>query len=292
MYPGHRTFRLCRFSLLTAALVVSVARAQAASNAPGIELAQTILRAESSDQADTERHLDHLRVFADKLSATGTVVGDDTQRAEAIHRFMHAEALGGGYVADAHTLAELLETGRFNCLSGTLLFFTLAATYDLPLVAIESRGHITAGLRGGDAISPIETTTADWQPQWMRAESIAIGAARIISRQQLLAAVYYNRGWQCLQNADYAAAIAANRQALALDPLCQAARNNLLASLNNWAVALSAAGQYAQALEALQTGQSIDASFAPFAATRQHVLWHARQAEAKATRGVANNGAK
>ena len=76
--------------------------------------------------------------------------------------------------------------------------------------------------------------------------------------------MHFNRGWRLLREGDYAAAAQANAAALRLDRQCLPAHKNLLASLNNWAVALCAAQQYTQALEVLCAGQAIDGTFCAF----------------------------
>ena len=252
-----------------------------------IDLARQTFLAENLAPAVIEWHLARLSKLAAQLAATGSVAGSDLDKTAAIHRFMYAQVLSGDYHADAHSLAELLDSGRYNCLSATLLLVVLAARYELPLVAVESPGHITAGLLQGDDITVVETTLPLWRPEHATKQpQLAESDERPISRRQLLAAVHYNRGWQLLRAGDFAAAVSANAEALRLDRQCTAAHKNLLASLNNWAVALCAAKQYTQALEVLRAGQAIDGTFAPFEANRQHVLRCAVQAVDRSNRAA------
>ena len=129
-----------------------------------IDLARQAFLAENLAPAVIERHLARLSKLAAQLAATGSVVGSDLEKTAAIHRFMHAQVLSGDYQAEAHSLAELLDSGRYNCLSATLLLVVLAAPYELPLVAVESPGHITAVLLQGDDITVVETTLPLWRP--------------------------------------------------------------------------------------------------------------------------------
>src|SRR5262245_29166284 len=96
-----RTFRFCHPLLMIAAVALLSGGAQAASEAAGIRFAQAVLHAESVDAADVERYSNRLCVLASELDAVGTIVGDNLQKVAAIHHFMHARVLKGGYSADA-----------------------------------------------------------------------------------------------------------------------------------------------------------------------------------------------
>ena len=66
--------------------------------------------------------------------------------------------------------------------------------------------------------------------------------------------IYYNRGVDLLAAKRFAEAADANANALRLDPQNAVARGNLLATLNNWSIALGDAGQFAEAIERCAKG--------------------------------------
>jgi hypothetical protein len=72
----------------------------------------------------------------------------------------------------------------------------------------------------------------------------------------LVAIVYYNRAIDLLRDGEFVEAVAANQMALRLDPSSGDARDNLLATLNNWALDLHQRGRDDQALMVLRHGLS------------------------------------
>ena len=88
-----------------------------------------------------------------------------------------------------------------------------------------------------------------------------------MSAIQLAAMIYYNRGVDLLAAQRFAEAADANSNALRLDPQNAVARGNLLATLNNWSIALGNAQQYAAAVGCLRQGLAIDPKFAPLRKT-------------------------
>jgi tetratricopeptide (TPR) repeat protein len=105
---------------------------------------------------------------------------------------------------------------------------------------------------------------------------------RQVTPVQLTAMIYYNRGIDFLAEKRFADAAAANAKALRLDPSNTAARGNFLATINNWAVELAKAGQYARAAALLEQGLAYDPHYEAFARNFAYVRrqWpQARQIE-------------
>jgi tetratricopeptide (TPR) repeat protein len=70
--------------------------------------------------------------------------------------------------------------------------------------------------------------------------------------------VYYNRGLDDLAEGRYADALAANLDALRLDPGFGPAECNLLATVNNWAVSRYRDGDLAAAADLVERGLAVD----------------------------------
>ena len=56
-----------------------------------------------------------------------------------------------------------------------------------------------------------------------------------------------------------------------MDPASSTARGNLLATLNNWSIALSSANQYAEAVDLLRQGLAFAPAYEAFALNYVHV---------------------
>ncbi len=272
--------RLHRYSLLAAALVAS-----------GVD------RPEKLREWDAR-----LDALAAELSDALPVAGTPQEQAQAIFEFMHRRILVAGYSRNCTDLATALEQGRFNCVSATVLFNCLAERFGLPVCGLEAPGHALSRLVLPDGRLDVETTCPRWfqllhDPQ-RQAELVqrTLGAepagppphkpCREVSGPQLAAMIYYNRGVDRLAEQRFADALADNAKALRLDEGSVTARGNLLAALNNWAIALAGDGRYADARQRLEQGLSLDPGYEAFSTNYAHVhyewvesLWKAGRYE-------------
>jgi tetratricopeptide (TPR) repeat protein len=212
-----------------------------------------------------------------------------------IHHVLH-HLLLRTYDANATDLATTFDTGVYNCASATLLYVALAGEVGLNARAVELPGHVRVEVNAGDDRYEIEITCPTWpdavrrlSPSPLAGEGRGEGDAegknrREVSALGLVAMIYYNRGIDAFYDHRYAEAVAANRRALLLDPDNGAARGNLLAAVNNWALALGDAGRYADAESLLAAGLRYDPTHAPFIHNAAHVqqLWSQSQAAATA----------
>jgi len=236
--------------------------------------------------------------LADAMMRSAGVTGPPRERAEAIFAFLHEQILVGGYDLDASDLSVVLQTGRFNCVTATILFDCLATRVGLDTQAVQIPAHAMSRviLDGGGWLD-VETTCPRWfelmhDPK-RRAEMLAktLGRPedgtshepRELTDCQLVAMLYYNRGVDLLAKGRYAEALAANAKALRLDPASATARGNLLATLNNWAIALSTQDRFADAIARLRQGEAIGPDYEPFGVNFVHVYY--RWAERLAAAG-------
>ncbi|MBA4016619.1 MAG: hypothetical protein C0483_05475 [Pirellula sp.] len=206
-----------------------------------------------------------------ELQVSGRVVGTEREKARAIHEYLHAHALVGGFRETSSTLDEAFEQGRFNCISSTILFRCLAERFGLTAYGVETPGHAYAIVQTPRERVVVQTTCRNWfaaagdaevERSLLRQTIGATAAAtsesgpspRRLTDVGLLAVVYYNRGVDLLEAGRHDAAVAANQAALRLDAANGAARANLLAAVNNWSLELSRNGDFPQALRLLETG--------------------------------------
>jgi tetratricopeptide (TPR) repeat protein len=195
-------------------------------------------------------------------------------RPKAIFLALHRLLLSGKYQAECTELHRTIQTGDYNCVTATILYLELCRRHGLQAVAVAVPGHVYCRLLGPPP-EDVQTTCRDWfDVRDGVASSSLVGAVdrqlalqsgkpRELSDCELLGKIYYNRGVSLLEKHDYAGAIELLRQGLALDPLDEPARNNLLAAHNNWALALCDAGDFAAAAARLAEGQSIDREYVP-----------------------------
>jgi hypothetical protein len=204
------------------------------------------------------------------------------QRVQLIHQILHQRLLHGGYNANATNLVATLQTGIYNCASATLLFVALADEFDVSAQAIELPGHVRAIVDCRGQRYEIEVTCPVWSEAIRRCEDSGTLTPSLAQRERenrrgvsplgLVAMIYYNRGVDAFNERRFAAALAANRRALLLDPDNAIARANLLAALNNWALALSDAGYFADAEKLLADGQRFDPNHLAFVHNAAHVM--------------------
>jgi tetratricopeptide (TPR) repeat protein len=226
-------------------------------------------------------------VEGDSPAFAETKIGTVTQRrqAEAVLDFMHRRVLRGGYDLAATDPRVVLDEGRFNCVSATVLFNYLAGQLGLNCRGLEMPSHAMSRVMLVEGAIDVESTCPRWfhladsPREQAAAASGAIGAAawadrskaREVSPIQLAAMIYYNRGVDLLAEKRFAEAAAVNAKSLRLDPASATARGNLLATINNWSIQLGDAGQFAEAVALLRRGLAIDPTFEAFGQNYIHV---------------------
>ncbi|HKD35614.1 MAG TPA: tetratricopeptide repeat protein [Pirellulales bacterium] len=205
-------------------------------------------------------------------------------RARALFEFLHREILTGGYDAQSTELICPLTDGRFNCASATVLFTALAGDCGLTVHPIERPRHAMCSLAIGGEQFDIETTCPNWfeltPAMREQAERAALArdaaadrqtARREIGPAALVAVIYYNRGVDLLNEKRFAEAVSVDVRALRLDPDNETAAGNLLASINNWALALGADGRFQEAISLLNRGLAEAPDHEPFHTNLRHI---------------------
>jgi tetratricopeptide (TPR) repeat protein len=194
---------------------------------------------------------------------------------EALHR----DIMTRQYDINCTNISRVFETGKFNCVSATVLFNVIGEKAGLNVHALEMPGHALSRVRFSGKEIDLETTCPDWfklenkealaaattqrvaQPesatpnpiagnnadnrnlQDTRTESAKLAdlskKSREITPVQLIATIYYNHGVDLLNEKRYAEAAMVNIKALHLDPESETAQGNLMVAINNWALELS-----------------------------------------------------
>jgi len=220
-------------------------------------------------------------------------IADSRERCVVLHEWMHRHVLVGQYQADCTQIARALRHGDYNCVSATLIFQLLSQACDLTTVAVATPTHVYARLVVSQGRVDVQTTCPDWfrlssdqRRKYPLASDLRPARSyrghsersswqpsdiREISDVQLLAKVYYNRGVRHLDAQRFEAAEREFRTSLLLDADDQSARENLLATLNNWALDLAERQMYAEAAAVLHRGLNECPDYAPFQANDLHI---------------------
>jgi len=255
--------RLDEHSLLGATLIAS-----------GVQRAETLRQYEAQ-----------LSALVAQLRRRATPADPPRRRAERVFDFMHDRILRGGYRVESTDLRLTLDQGRYNCVSASVLFNCLAGEFGLAPCGLEIPGHAMSRLRLPDGPLDVETTCPEWfrfiydpkRQAELLEEATGLrpgdnrGQVREISPVQLTAMIYYNRGIELLAEKRFAEAAAANAKAVRLDPSSSTAWGNLLATLNNWAVALGETRHHAEAAHLLRSGLALEPGYQAFALNYVHV---------------------
>ena len=226
-----------------------------------------------ANEAELRGTCELFAVIAAELKTNPGAAASAEQRAEETLAFLHNRILSGGYDLYATQLPRVLATGRYNCVSATVLFNSLAAAVGLEVSALRLPNHTCTELLEGERRIRIEPTCADWFAARDRPRGIADSIDELhfaasppaqgkphetISDVALVAMVYYNRGVEALKGRDFEQAILLNQLALTLDSQNSSARGNLLAAINKQALKLTARRRFAAALSLVDEGLAID----------------------------------
>ncbi|MDR3110150.1 MAG: tetratricopeptide repeat protein [Planctomycetaceae bacterium] len=231
---------------------------------------------------------------------------DARKLTEKLFRYLHENVLTAKYDINCTDPATVLETGKYNCVSATLFFNVLAERAGINACALEMPGHALSRVKhqtlAGANSFDLETTYAGWfslpneeQRRAATESKIASNSApqtytvakpvindqnssmkkiRELTPVQFVAIVYYNKGFDYLKAERYADAVNANAKALTLDPQNENAWKNLLAAINNWAIACIDKDQnrFDLAVELLEYGLQIDETYDMFRTNMRSVF--------------------
>jgi tetratricopeptide (TPR) repeat protein len=272
---GDGEWTAVEFSAHEARLLAEVRQGEA----DGRWLFEAALAADGVQHPALTNHLGRWKAWREQLTADLRETTSPHRRARAIFELLHRQALDGGYQADATGLPAALGGAGYNCVSATILFKSLAQMLGLEAVAVQSPEHVYCVVRSSEGEFAVEMTCPRWfdlsaNERREALDELAPSAAghnaaddlRELSSAGLVALVYYNAGVDHLSLGRFRDALSANRKALAFDPGNELARGNLLATLNNWALARYEARDYATAAGLIEYGRTVAPAHRPYVA--------------------------
>ena len=203
--------------------------------------------------------------FRHKLGGREPLVGE-------IFDLLHEQFLSGHYIAELFDVGQTVIGGDFNCLTATILFDSLCDEFGLTSCAIGSPAHVRCWVElGAQTGLIVETTVPEWDKAYRRVSGTD---DRLLTPNNLVAKVLYNRGVWLLEQKQFANALACTWAACGLDPGDVAAQRNLRASVNNWALNLAEQGNFSQARFLLEVGLLLDPLYGPFQRNLAFVIKH------------------
>lgn len=258
----NRLPRLC--CPLLVCLTACCAWGQDGDSSSRLDLPQACLIAGGvTDQAELASARARLADVCQLLASPSLADLPVQDRARVLFQGMHNRVLIGCYERQATDWRITLDQGNYNCLSALVVYDELCRQADVPLTLWAEPGHVHCRV-GNLRIEPTAR-------QWPAPPDSPVASTRQITPQQLVGRFYYNRGIERLERRDFAGGVAALQRSCQLDPIDADARANLLAGLNNWALALSEDEQHSAAQSLIARGLAIDPTFPPLVANARYL---------------------
>ncbi|MFT7638632.1 MAG: tetratricopeptide (TPR) repeat protein [Pirellulaceae bacterium] len=187
-----------------------------------------------------------------------------------IFQYLQAEVLVGPYETLCTDVRRTLDDGSYNCVTGSVLYTCLCRGHGIPVEIHAGTGHVFCRLKSTEVI--IETTCSNWFQLTADQQDLAIyQRSRCLSEVQLLGKVFYNRGIQAAEKEQFSTAVKMFRYGVQLDRDDVAAKENLLATLNNWALHECQLDHFQRAVKLLEIGWSLDQQYEPLLNNDIHI---------------------
>jgi Transglutaminase-like superfamily len=240
-----------------------------------MSLAEALLLAsgvtDNADRRSYMKRLDSLTAEARKITAG---VKTTHERGRRLLQFLHDGPMAAGFESHQASLAHLLDTRHYNCVSSGALFAIIAQRLGMKVRMVQIPEHVYCEAYDGQKWVDVEPTNAHGfgvKPDRKLIETIkakngyADGSAAIadfrypVDNLQMVAVVYFCHGSNLDKEDDLKDALAAKFFSLALDPNNPLAIKSLRREIDHWCevliaahhndVALDLAHQYEQSLK-------------------------------------------
>ena len=176
--------------------------------------------------------------------------------------------LQGSYRPELWDVVQTLENDEYNCLTATILFHNVCQRLDIELHAIWEPSHVACWIpTSGQTGFVVETTAENAKAGVSTRISTKLLKRleqRILTAEELLGKVFYNRAVVALHSDEFDIALGALAISCTLDPKDVAAQGNLRACINNWALFEFYRRDLKLAKELLAVGISFDSEYQPF----------------------------
>ncbi len=213
--------------------------------------------------------------FAKLVASAKAAVADattDRERGDKLLVFLHKGVMAKGYETHQSSVTAVFDTGTFNCVSSTAVYYLVGKKLGLTLTPISIpggsflAGHATVDLVDGGKRVQVEATNADgfdWEAKLSKPGTFTIGvtpdrkAGHDVDGLGVAAMIYSNRGTGTKDDADPLAGVRHCAAGLVLDPADASTLNNLMAGFVNGGPKLAAKGKHEEAVQLIAFGLSI-----------------------------------
>jgi hypothetical protein len=144
-------------------------------------LTSLLVASGQSDRSELERLRQKYFRLYQELFERVSQENDSLKQAERIMQFLYAKPFSGGYRAEQSSLATLLDTQQYNCVSSSALYYLLGHSLGLDLRVIDipgtttMNGHVCLELVLNHQRIPIEPTSpqgVNWKPELVGSGSL------------------------------------------------------------------------------------------------------------------------
>ncbi len=188
---------------------------------------------------------------------------------ETLLRWLHRHAFDGGYHLPDSEINKVLSTGKFNCVSSSLIYAIVGRRLGLDVRGVEVPDHVLSIVYDGAAHVDVETTSPHGfdpgnrqaaREQFEKQTGFDYVAERYkdqrreIASRGLVAVVYYNRGVAAAEAGQFEESLGYYFRALRIDREFASAVKNALSTFQNWSLKLWKEKKYERAAEVANAG--------------------------------------
>jgi len=250
--------------------------------------ARLALIVSGADENRTEKLTSRLLSAAAELKAslaakTGSAQADDSAKTEAVMEYLYSRILTR-YSELQTRVDAALESGTYNCVSASILFYYLAESVGLDVEGVETPEHSFCTVLINGARIDVETTnpygfnpgskkalvpSAADEKRWVIVPQTKYLNRKPVGDRRLLALVYGNRITIKEREGDYAQAVTLAVNADALQGTAES-RRSLAQSFVNYAIGLSRQGKHLEGIDfivGIEVGREPYAGYADYIAS-------------------------
>jgi tetratricopeptide (TPR) repeat protein len=222
--------------------------------------------------AERKKYRERFTKLVDQAREAVSGAKNPRERGEQLMQFLHAGVMSKKYEAGQTSLTAVFDTGKYNCVSATALYYLVGTRLGLELRAISIPGapflpgHASLDMVEGGARIQIEPTNPDgfdWQAKVSRPGVIVLGfvpdrkGGHEVDGLGIAAMIYTNRGVALGKDKRPLDAARCYLAGLALDPTNPTAANNLVSTFVNWGPELAKEQKFEDAVRVLAFGLTV-----------------------------------
>lgn len=242
----------------------------------------------ASGEETLKKYRDKFAALIGEAKTAVAAAKTDRERGDKLLVFLHAGVMAKGYETRQSSFTAVFDTGKFNCVSSTAMYYLVGKQLGLTLTPISipggrfMAGHATVDLVDAGKRVQVEATNADgfdWEAKLSRPGVFTIGATpnrkdgHDVDGLGVAAMIYSNRGTEMKDApAGELAGVRFCAAGLVLDPADAGTLNNLMVGFINGGPKFAAAGKHEEAVKVIAVGLAISPKSGDLLNNR-NVIW-------------------